>query len=454
MPARNRLPVAILIPTLLLLAALGLAWALTNPSPARGDTLTVTSTADSGAGSLRQAIADAAPGDTVDLTGLSGVITLTSGRLSIGKDLTISGPGAAALAIDGNASSPILDVGSGVTASVLGLTITNGNNTSHGGGIRNRGALALTNSTVSGNSTDITGGGIWISGFGSTLTLTNSTVSGNTAFNGGGIWNNSNTTVTLTNGTVSDNTATNNSGGILNAGTLTLTNSTVSDNMANRSVGGILTSGLAGPVSFKNTIIAGNSAASGSPDCSGTMISQGHNLVQDTSGCTITGDLTGNITGQDPLLGPLADNGGPTLTHALDPNSPAIDSGDDSVLGAPLNLTTDQRGLSRLHGAHVDIGAYEYGAAAVDTPQTSPITVTKPDDTSDGFCGVLDCSLREAITSADSSDTINIPAGVYTLTQGTELLIDKSLTLNGAGSATPSSRRLHRRPTRRPESST
>ena len=66
-----------------------------------------------------------------------------------------------------------------------------------------------------------------------------------------------------------------------------------------------------------------------------------------------------DLPNTDPLLGPLQDNGGPTETHALLPGSPAIDAGDDSIVGEPLLLTTDQRGQPRLQGAHVDIGAYE-----------------------------------------------------------------------------------------------
>ena len=129
--------------------------------------------------------------------------------------------------------------------------------------------------------------------------------------------------------TVIGNTASNVGGGIANSSTMTLTNSTVTSNSAVRG-GGIYNPGAG---DLNNTIIAANNATSADPDCSGTLTSKGHNLVQDTSGCTITGDLTGNITGQDPLLGPLQNNGGPTLTHALLPGSPAIDAGDDSGPG-------------------------------------------------------------------------------------------------------------------------
>ena len=88
--------------------------------------LTVTNLNDSGADSLRQAIIDAVAGDTIEF-GITGTITLTSGLLSINKDLTITGPGAGSLTIDGNASSRIFNVGSGATVSISGLTLTNGN---------------------------------------------------------------------------------------------------------------------------------------------------------------------------------------------------------------------------------------------------------------------------------------------------------------------------------------
>jgi len=99
----------------------------------------------------------------------------------------------------------------------------------------------------------------------------------------------------------------------------------------------------------KNTIIAGNTAGTG-PDCYGTLTSYGCNLIEDISDCTITGDETCNIYGEDPLLGPLQDNGGLTFTHALLEGSPAIDAvctdcGCTTIDGAPV--TSDQRGEPR-----------------------------------------------------------------------------------------------------------
>src|SRR5207237_4216291 len=115
--------------------------------------------------------------------------------------------------------------------------------------------------------------------------------------------------------------------------------------------GGLL---LGGNGTLLNTILAGNSSRNGAgPDCLGTLNSQGHNLIQNTNGCVITGVLTGNLFGVDPVLGPLIDNCGPTETHALLAGSPAIDAGDNN--GAPA---TDQRGIARPPAAAVDIGAY------------------------------------------------------------------------------------------------
>ena len=89
-------------------------------------------------------------------------------------------------------------------------------------------------------------------------------------------------------------------------------------------------------------------------DFSGVLTSEGYNLIQNTNGCTIVGDQTGNIYGADPLLGPLQDNGGPTWTHALLAGSPAIDAG-------PTNTSpsVDQRGMLRPQGPAEDIGAFE-----------------------------------------------------------------------------------------------
>jgi hypothetical protein len=224
-------------------------------------TLTVINTNDSGAGSLRQAIADAAAGDTIDFAaGLSGqTITLTTGELFVAKNLTITGP-AGGITVDGNNASRVFDISAG-TVKMSDLTVASGNGANLGGGILNYGSLTLTNSTISGNTTAIIGGGIFNSG--STLILTNSTVSGNSAGEGGGgIGNDASqgTVLTVTNSTVSGNRAVG-GGGIFNSGTLTLTNSTVSSNTATGG-GGILNYRF-GTLVVASSTISGNVASAG-----------------------------------------------------------------------------------------------------------------------------------------------------------------------------------------------
>ncbi len=204
-------------------------------------TLTVTNTADSGASSLRDAIAMANSGDTINFSLPNpSTITLTSGTLAIYKNLTITGPGATQLAVDANHQSTVFFIGS--TVALSGLTIRNGT-AAYGGGIENAGRLTVTNSTLFGNSATFGGGGIFNAPEG-TVTVINSTLSGNSAMFGGGIYNNglpsnigvSNTPLgvfTLTQSTLSGNSASSAGGGIDNQGLLTVTNSTLSGNSAN-----------------------------------------------------------------------------------------------------------------------------------------------------------------------------------------------------------------------------
>jgi hypothetical protein len=123
-----------------------------------------------------------------------------------------------------------------------------------------------------------------------------------------------------------------------------------------------------------HTIVANSTFSS---DCAGTINSAGYNLIENTAGCTISGDTTGNITGLDPKLGPLALNPpGTTETHALQPGSPAIDAGNPAgctdASGNPV--TTDQRGVPRPQGLSCDIGAYETGGSGA--PPSCSLTQT------------------------------------------------------------------------------
>jgi hypothetical protein len=317
--------------------------------------ITVTSGGDSGPGTLREAITvTAVDGDTIKFDPSLSTITLTSGQITLDKNLSIEGPGANLLTVRRNSSaSPfrIFEVSSGKTVSLSGLTIAGGSS-GGGGGILNSGVLTISSSAVSGNSANLSagvGGGIY-NAASATLTISDGAVSGNfSTGHGGGIENNG--TLTISNSTVSGNSATSHSGGILNLGTLTISSSTLSGNSAVN--GGGMTQ--AGVLDLNGSIVANNTASFG-PDIVGPVMSGDHNLIEDTSKILIFDRLPGsnNITGVDPLLGPLAFNGGPTQTHALLAGSPAIDTG--ACAGIP---GADQRGVSRPQGPACDIGAFE-----------------------------------------------------------------------------------------------
>ncbi|MFL6429544.1 MAG: hypothetical protein ACJ71S_14960 [Acidobacteriaceae bacterium] len=181
-----------------------LALVLLGAGSSFANTLTVTNRNDSGAGSLRDAIATANAGDTIEFS-VTGTIPLTSAELALDKNLTIKGPGAAQLAISGNGQFRILFIPSG-TIAISGLTIENGASPGNGNAILNAGTLTLSNCAVSDSGsvffTGNSGGGIANSG---TLKLVHSTVSHNSVDHlGGGIYNTSGT-VMVVNSTVSDN---------------------------------------------------------------------------------------------------------------------------------------------------------------------------------------------------------------------------------------------------------
>ncbi len=319
--------------------------------------LTVTTNADSGAGSLRQAILDICPGGTIgfDMNQVTSPIALTSAELVINKDLTILGPGANMLTVQrstagGTPNFRVFNVNSGKTVSISDLTMSNGSVTDQGGGIHNSGTLTLRSCVVSGNQvtgSPVHGGGINNDG---TVTVLNSTISGNSSLGaqgfGGGIYNLGG--LNLINSTISGNSAGNSGGGIFVAspGTVNVTNTTIAANIGS----GIENN--SGIVNVRNTIVF-NGAAGG--DVNGAFNSQGHNLIGNKGGSTgfingSNGDKVGTVaTPMNPLLASLQYNGGPTRTHALLYNSPAVDAGDGCVVDDTCSpalgtaFTTDQR---------------------------------------------------------------------------------------------------------------
>lgn len=374
-------------------------------------TLTVTNTNDSGTGSLRQAIADATPGDTINfsLSGCPCTINVTS-SLVVSKNLTILGPGAAQLSVDGfgladPAAPQIFRISA--TVAIDGLTITRATAPPpfFGGaaGIANGGTLTLSNSVVSasgargaggiGNGGVLTvvnclierNGSAGLQNVGGTATIVNSTISNNVNFDGGGIWN--------------------------AGGSVKVVNSTIVSNRGSngpsRSGGGIHIA--AGTVTLLNAIVAGNTEDDGAAsDIVGVLSSGGNSLIGDagSAGGLVHG-VNNNIVGNNgvgtislsTVLNPaLANNGGPTLTHSLTPGSPAINAGLNlfAVDNSGQPLTTDQRGTGfpRIVGSSVDMGAFEATADAdgdgvEDDADNCPLT-PNPEQADFDFDGIGD----------------------------------------------------------------
>lgn len=197
---------------------------------------------------------------------------------------------------------------------------------------------------------------------------------------GGGICQGSGQ-MTITNSTISNNEADSHGGGIfIDGGSVFINNTTIVGNKTFIGDGGGIFNGDAysfGFVLFRNSLIANNFAlGGGASDCGGynEFTSYDYNLIEDLTGCIISGFTDNNIVGQDPILGSLADNGGNTLTYALLPGSPAIDQGACTDMnGNPV--IEDQRGFSRPFGSTCDMGAYEADGNE-PTPTPSPPTIT------------------------------------------------------------------------------
>lgn len=309
--------------------------------------------ANASAGGTTISFAPSVVPGTFTLSLVGGDEDAAAGDLDITGDYSvIGGAGASNTILDGNGLDRVLNVHGGSRVEISGVTVQNGL-ADGGGGILNHGALNLSDSTISSNNSSGGGRGGGIANFGM-LVIENSTISDNTVVDdpggGGGIHTgDAGAMLILTNSTVSGNVG----GGIqiFDRGAI-ISNSTLSNN-----IGGGIGDGTA---DVTNTIIADNLEGG---DCAAPITSLGHNLDSDGS-CNLT--RPDDLPNINPLLGPLADNGGPTETHALLAGSPAIDAGEPvctDISGAPL--TTDQRGEPRPVDGNgdgipaCDIGAFE-----------------------------------------------------------------------------------------------
>ena len=542
----------------LLACLLGLVFA----PQAGADTLTVTSNADSGPGTLREVVATANANGEPDEIGFDlpegqRTITLTSGQISFteAQETTVDGDGL--IAVSGNDASRVFDVEPGAALTVSGLTVRDGFANVPGGtrielvggGIRNAGALNVSDSTFNENFSDQAGGGIY-NGPGASLIVIRSTFSGNESNEGGGIFNDGGTEVsdgtarvedsvlegntavfnggglnndgslrvidtavtgnsadgnagggvaqfrlgtmtvsrstiagnsseegggvfidsgdaTINRTTVSGNTGTQRGGGILSNTNLTdetaiVRNSTVSGNSTPQQGGGIYV--INGLISVENTTITANTAPEGEgagiATGGGTIgadttrievgssivaandstdvdvgvepispfVSEGHNVVGDGNATDAFSQPSDQTNVSAPGLGPLADNGGPTQTHALLEGSPAIDKGNS------FGLTTDQRGEERpsdfaavanaIGGDGSDIGAFE-----LQVPNQPP--VANDDSYATGEDTPITVPASEGVLANDNDaeeDTLSATV-VLEPTNG-------SLTLNAEGSFT------------------
>ena len=392
--------------------------AKSSPAPTR----VVTNTNDSGPGSLRQAIADATPGETITFAaGVTGTITLTSGGLAVTKDLNIQGPGAALVTVSGNNSVIVFTIRASTVIS--GLTISNGiagivapttfgpmtlsslvitQNSGPGidtqsditvsdttittngvNGLAARGSASVTidGSTISDNRA-LNGGGILLSGT-TNASVTNSTIANNSATNqgpdgfGGGIYVASSAPATITNCTIVHNYANIGGGGIALLGPAFITGCTVANNSSGVYGGGIGGGGLRGSV-LHSTIVARNQVNQNPSDIENGFHVDGtssYNLIGlGGSGGLVNGVNHNQVGVANPGLGSLGDNGGPTQTVPLLPNSPAADAGNG------FGLRTDQRGYVRPvdipripnAGDGSDIGAFEAKSSPAGTPTPTP----------------------------------------------------------------------------------
>jgi hypothetical protein len=403
------------------------------------------------AGSCTESAFDTAltGGGSVTFNCGGGPVTIT---FSTTKTITIATTidGANLITLSGGGSVKLFDVtGGGLT--VDNLALINGHDTASDIGsaaINASAAVTISGSTISGH--HVTHGGCPAIVTSGALTITNSTISGNVneaAAAGFAVCGNNTSTMTVQDSTFSGNTG----GAINTSGTATLTNVTIAGNSSTGSgnTGGIEVFG--GSLTLVDSIVANNT---GVGQCaaivSGTITDGGNNLQFPGTTCGAT------IPSLDPLLGPLANNGGPTFTMALLPGSPAVDAGNNATC-----LPTDQRGQARTDGdgngtVVCDIGAYEapaginvvvspptitkaFGAATIPLNGTASLsfTIANPNTgTSLSGVGFSDTLPSGLVVSTPNGLTGSCDSGTITAVAGSSSISLLGATLAGSGSCT------------------
>jgi hypothetical protein len=395
--------------------------------PAYAATIPVTSTLDSGPGSLRQAVSDSNVGDTV-LVSAPMTVTLTSGQIIISHALVISGvaEGDALPVIAGSAVSRTFQINTNVNVILSSLRVNSATCSGcAGGAIYSRGRLTVMNSVFDSNSAPGGDGGA-IYNDGGMLSLVNTTLSGNSALGGAGGALYSSGIVVMTNSTLVSNSAFY-GGAVYQAGSsLNAMANTFANNSAYE--GGSLYN--QGTMTLKDTLLAAGPTGGNCLDFAGAITDGGYNL---DSGDTCGFSATTSYVDVDPLLAPLGNYGGRVSTVALLPDSPAIDSGTCS--GAP---DVDARGVARPSGATCDIGAFEsHGFTVVGQSGTSqsvsvsttfalPLALTVTNSFSEPIAGG---QVRFNVT-ADGSGASASPVS-QTIAIGAAGVVTAGLTANG-----------------------
>jgi hypothetical protein len=386
---------------------LSLGAALGMGATAEAANFTVSNLSDAGAGSLRQAILDAnatPAADTIAFqSGLTGQLTLTGIELYINNPVEILGPGPDQVTIARSGAGRIFNMDTAANTdkvTIAGLKLTGGNVVGDGGAINNDAAtLTVRDTIITGNQATDDGGAI--QGKYST-TVVDSTISGNQATDFGGgmfvVLPTNSLASAIENSTISGNTARAAGGVYTGAGTpFNIRSTTVSGNQAtNGQAGGVYAAGTSS--TLVNSIVANNISSMTSPDLFNpggaptSTTNTSFSLIENTSGAAIV--TTGpNVTGVDPVLGPLGDNGGPAPTHALLPGSPALDKGsatgfDQRGVARPFDL----KGIASAAGGNAaDIGAYERvlcGKAVVNEIGTGGRDTLRGTKGADGILGL------------------------------------------------------------------
>jgi hypothetical protein len=414
-----------------------------SPTPtltATPGALVVTNLNDSGAGSLRDVVTKAGSGSTVTFAGgLTGTITLTSGEIKFSGALTITGPGARNLTINGNALSRIFNIDNAGTTNAVtisGLKLTNAF-TIYGGGAVNvaGGSLVLDALTIDNNDGGL-GVGPALYNADAAVTIRNTTISNNRAGNRGGIQNQGGaaTNLTIINSTLSGNSTGGLGGVIRNFNALTIVHSTFFNNASTdaqvSNSGGVVTVGHS---------VFGGGTNNGIASASG-VTSLGYNVVE-KPGTVVYGGT--DVLNQTVNLQSLANNGGPTDTHQPNAGSPVLERVPPVGGCNNAGVTTDQRGITRPQGTNCEAGALENNITSLPTatntatPTSTPSPTPFVTGTISGFMPAVGCSTFDRPTSGNPPTTLSgviacydakgfmvSQPGVYTITMISGVLTD------------------------------